>query len=89
MLLIFRVANPPGMGGRLPKFNSISRLPPDVAREIIISRNALDLVLYNGSILNYRTIGIVKKMGLDTLRLIKCDVTQRLSFVRSMKRAKN
>ena len=34
---LVRVANPPGMGGRLPEFNSISRLPPDVAREIIIS----------------------------------------------------
>jgi len=43
-------ANPSGMGERLPEFNSISRLPPDVAREMIISRNALNLVLdlYNG-----------------------------------------
>ena len=40
-----RVANPPGMGGRLPEFNSISRLPPDAAREMIISRNAPNLVL--------------------------------------------
>ena len=29
-----KVANPPGMGGRLLEFNSISRLPSDVAREI-------------------------------------------------------
>ena len=42
-----RVANPPGMGGRIPEFNSISRLPPDVAREMIISRNAPNLVLCN------------------------------------------
>ena len=48
---VIRVAIPPGMGGRLSEFNSISRLPPDVAREIIISRNAPDLVLYNGNIL--------------------------------------
>ena len=27
-----RITNPPGMGGRLPEFNSISCLPPDVAR---------------------------------------------------------
>ena len=41
-----RVANPFGMGGRLPEFKSISRLPPDVAREMIISRNAPNLVLF-------------------------------------------
>ena len=43
---VFLVANPPGMGERLPQFNPISRLPPDVAREMIISRNASNLVLY-------------------------------------------
>ena len=47
------VANPPGMGGRIPEFHSISRLPPNVAREIVISQNALILMLYNGSILAY------------------------------------
>ena len=51
--LIGKVANPPGMGGRLPEFNSISRLPPGVAQEMIISQNAPNLVLYNGSILKY------------------------------------
>ena len=44
MGVVYRVANPPGMGGRLAEFNSISRLPPDVAREMIISRNAPNLV---------------------------------------------
>ena len=34
------VANLSGMGGRLQEFISISRLLPDVAREMIISRNA-------------------------------------------------
>jgi hypothetical protein len=49
----------------LPEFNSISRLPSDVAREMIISRNAPSLVLYNSSmhieILKCWTIGI--KLG--------------------------
>ena len=51
--LASRAVNPPGMGGRLPEFNSISRLPPDVAREMIISQNAPNFVFYNGSILKY------------------------------------
>jgi hypothetical protein len=55
-----RVANHSGLGGRLPEFYSIARLPPDVAREMIISRNALNLVLnpYNGSILRYSNAGL-------------------------------
>ena len=52
-IVTIRVANPPGMGGRLPEFNSISRLPPDVAREMIISRNAPSFVLYEGRIFRY------------------------------------
>ena len=44
---ISRVANPPGMGGRLPEFNSISRLPLVIARKSLISRNAPKLVLYS------------------------------------------
>jgi len=48
-----RVDNPTGMGGRLPEFKSISRLPPNVAREMVISRNELNLVLYDGNILKY------------------------------------
>ena len=76
---VTRVANPTGMGGRLPEFNSISRLPPDVAREIMISRNAPNLVSYNGSvliiILKCRSIRIVNKMGYDSLTLMKCGVT--------------
>ena len=82
------VANPSGMGGRLPEFNSISRLPPDFAREIIISRNAPNFVLYRPLMVEYRNIemldyiGIVNKMGYDTLTGMKCYVIKRLSFVR-------
>ena len=53
-----RVVNPPGMSGRLPEFNSIFRLPPDVAREIINSRNASNLVSFNGSVLKYCNAGL-------------------------------
>ena len=56
--ITLRVANPPEMGGRLPEFNSISRLPPEFAREMLISRNAPNLVLYNGIILKYGKAGI-------------------------------
>ena len=65
-IIVTRVTNPPGMGGRLPELNAISRLPPDVAREMIISRNAPNLVLLNDSISKYMkcsAIGIVNKMG--------------------------
>ena len=48
-----RVANASGMDGRLSEFNSISRLQPDVSREMIISRDARSLVSYNGSIFKY------------------------------------
>ena len=78
LYIVFRVANPPGMGGRLPKFNSISRLPPDVAREMIISRNAPNLVVYNNDILKYRNgglklMGIVNKTRQKPIAWIKCD----------------
>ena len=39
--VVARVASPPGMNGRLPEFSQISRLTPDITREMIISRNAL------------------------------------------------
>ena len=40
------------------EFHSIFRLPSEVAREIIISRNAPNLVLRNGSILKYWNAGL-------------------------------
>ena len=43
--LAIRVANTPGIGGRVSEFNSISRLPLDAAREMIISRNASNLAV--------------------------------------------
>ena len=51
--IVARIANPPGMGERFPEFNSISRLPPDVARETIISRNTPNLVLHNNNTLKW------------------------------------
>ena len=82
--VVFRITNPPGMGRTLPEFNLISRIPPDVAREIIIiSLNAPNWVLYrlmvDIEILKCSTTGIVNKIGFDTLTRIKCDVILKLS----------
>ena len=74
---VIRVANPSGMGGRLPEFISISRLPPDAAREMLISRpgdanlpecTELGVISWQHlELLKRWNIGIVNKMVYDTL----------------------
>jgi len=59
--LLLRVANAPGMSGRLPEFNKISRLPPDVVREMINSRNAPNLVLSDVGVSVLLALGSILK----------------------------
>jgi hypothetical protein len=61
------ISNHPGMGGELPEFNSISRLPPDVARETMYRTSSYIMVAYLNIELLVCTIGIVSKMGTDIL----------------------